>query len=155
MGIGSNLDDPHRQLDAALAALSRLPRSSLIRRSARYRNPAVGPGRQPDYINAVAELRTALAPLALLARLQGIEQQQGRVRAERWGARTLDLDLLLYGDTRLSLPELQIPHPRMLERAFVLYPLFELAPDLILPDGTSLRRRLDSCSPAALTRLDC
>lgn len=153
IGLGSNLEDPMRQLDAALAALTRLPQSRLGQISPRYRNPAIGPGPQPDFINAVAELFTDLEASALLAELHRIENAQGRRREIRWGARTLDLDLLLYGNERIDTPALQLPHPRMLERNFVLVPLHAIAPDLILPDGSSLGSRLDCCPSQGLEPL--
>ncbi len=145
IALGSNLDDPGQQLQQALAALAALPQSTLRGCSPPYRTRAVGPGDQPDYLNAVCELETALEPLALLDQLQAIEQAQGRRRDLHWGARTLDLDLLLYGDQTLDLPRLQVPHPRLFERDFVLHPLADLAPGLCFPDGTTLRSRLDSC----------
>jgi len=150
IGLGSNLDDPAGQIRQALAALGNLERSQLGRVSRHYRNPAVGPGDQPDFINAVAELFTDLPAAELLRALQGIETAQGRVRTIRWGARTLDLDMLLYGDTIIDTPELQVPHPRMLERNFVLYPLHDLEPELILPDGSELAAHLRACSSQGL-----
>jgi 2-amino-4-hydroxy-6-hydroxymethyldihydropteridine diphosphokinase len=106
----------------------------------------MGPADQPDYLNAVAMLDTRLAPLALLDALQGIEQQQGRVRSgERWGPRTLDLDLLLYGSAVISGPRLEVPHPGIRQRSFVLVPLADLAPELVFPDGQSLREALRQC----------
>jgi 2-amino-4-hydroxy-6-hydroxymethyldihydropteridine diphosphokinase len=152
IALGSNLDHPEQQLRQALAALAALPASTLHRSSPFYRSRAVGPGDQPDYFNAVCELTTALAPLALLDQLQAIEQAQGRRRELRWGARTLDLDLLLYGDEIINLPRLQVPHPRLFERDWVLYPLADLDPALQFPDGTALRSRLDSCPVQTLIR---
>ena len=150
IGLGSNLDDPAGHIQQALAALGNLERSRPGRVSRRYRNPAVGPGEQPDFINAVAELFTDLSAMELLRALQGIETAQGRVRTIRWGARTLDLDLLLYGDAIIDTPELQVPHPRMRERNFVLYPLHDLEPELILPDGSALPTHLRACSSEGL-----
>ena len=138
IGLGSNLQDPLSQLRRALRALQTLPNTTLIACSSAYQNPAIGPGQQPDYINAVAALRTALNAEELLAHLQSIETAQGRERLEHWGARTLDLDLLLYGDNIIQSATLTVPHPRMQERAFVLYPLHELNPALLLPGGTAL-----------------
>jgi 2-amino-4-hydroxy-6-hydroxymethyldihydropteridine diphosphokinase len=118
-----------------------------------YRSRAVGPGQQPDYLNAVAELQTALSPLILLDHLQQIEQQQGRVRLLRWGARTLDLDLLLYGDEQVQLPGLTVPHNALPDRNFVLYPLAEIAGlDFLLPGGTELGTLVAACPRAELTR---
>lgn len=153
IGLGSNLGAPATQIQQAVDALRQLPGSALGAISPLYKNPALGPGQQPDYLNGVAELHTSLDALALLSHLQHIEHTQGRVRTERWAARTLDLDLLLYGDAVIDLPQLQVPHPRLYERNFVLYPLHDLAPNLTLPRGTSLRALLDCCSSAGLTRL--
>ncbi len=153
LGLGSNLEQPARQLSRALEALAALPRSRLACVSAVYRSAAVGPGSQPDYLNAVAGLDTALAPLALLTRLQAIELGQGRVRTVRWGPRTLDLDLLLYGQRKIDTPRLQVPHPRLAERDFVLYPLAEIAGEgLLLPDGTDIATLLRRCPRGDLTR---
>lgn len=135
IGLGSNLEQPRQQLDRAHRALSELPGSELITCSSYYTTAAVGPGQQPDYQNAVAELTTTLPPLALLDELQRIENEQGRRREVRWGARTLDLDLLLYGDRALDSTRLTLPHPRLHERRFVLEPLAEIAPQLLLPSG--------------------
>jgi 2-amino-4-hydroxy-6-hydroxymethyldihydropteridine diphosphokinase len=153
IALGSNLGDPATQLRSAVDALRNLRHSSVIAVSPAYRNPAIGPGAQPDYLNAVVALTTTLPAHDLLHALQDIEHRHGRRRDVRWGARTLDLDLALYGDATIATPELQVPHPRMLERNFVLYPLFDLAPELILPDGRSLRSCLDACSAQGLTRL--
>lgn len=143
IGLGSNLDQPACQLQAALRALRMLANSRLGAVSSFYGNPAIGPGDQPDYVNAVAELVTELMPDDLLRQLQRIELTQGRVRQERWGARTLDLDLLLYDDEIITQPNLTVPHPRLTERDFVLVPLAEIAPSLILPDGSSVGSYLD------------
>ncbi len=145
IGIGSNLGQPAHQVHRAVAALAALPHTRLIACSPWYGSHAVGPGPQPDYINGVACLETALSPPDLLAALQAIETAQGRVRQQRWGPRTLDLDILLYGDLTLHRPDLTVPHPRLLERPFVLQPLLALAPDLVLPDGTPLA----ACAAAA------
>jgi 2-amino-4-hydroxy-6-hydroxymethyldihydropteridine diphosphokinase len=153
IGLGSNLDEPLQQIQRALDALAALEHCTLCAVSPCYRNPAIGPGEQPDFINAVAELLTSLTPLELLADLQRIENTQGRVRNIRWSARTLDLDLLLYGDRIVALPELQVPHPRLRERNFVLYPLHDIAPTLTLPDDTPLTALLDCCSAHGLQRL--
>ena len=153
ISLGSNLGEPAAQIQRALEALSEFPDSELGASSPLYRNPAIGPGQQPDYLNGVAELHTSLDALTLLSHLQNIELAQGRVRNERWGARTLDLDLLLYGNAVIDLPQLQVPHSRITERNFVLYPLHDIAPDLVLPRGTSLRSLLDCCSDTGLTRM--
>ena len=151
IALGSNLGDPPTQLRRAEAALAALPQSRLVAVSPWYCNPAIGPGAQPDYLNAVAALDTRLAPTALLDSLQRIEQAQGRERAERWGPRTLDLDILLYGEQTVATPRLQIPHPRLGERAFVLRPLADIAPELVLPGGAVLARLLAICRDTELT----
>ena len=151
IGLGSNLLNPARQLGTALAALEQLRRSRLMEVSRLYRSAAIGPGSQPDYLNAVARLDTDLAPPSLLAALQQIEQDQGRERRVRWGARSLDLDILLYGNLRIDTPELTIPHPSMRLRNFVLYPLAQITgPELRLPDGTDLGTLIAHCPVAGL-----
>jgi 2-amino-4-hydroxy-6-hydroxymethyldihydropteridine diphosphokinase len=130
IGLGANLGDARAALRAAVRALAALPCTRVLRVSSLYRSAPVDAG-GPDYLNAVAELCTPLAPLALLHALQSIEQAAGRERPYRNAPRTLDLDLLLHGDERLDSPELTVPHPRMGERAFVLLPLAELAPGLV------------------------
>jgi len=134
IGLGSNLQGPRKQLRRALDALRELPASRLDAVSSLYSSAPVGPREQPFYLNAVARLETELPPRELLARLREIERRQGRARgAERWQARTLDLDLLLYGDECIAGEELTVPHPRIGSRAFVLYPLYELAPKWRIP----------------------
>ncbi len=134
VGLGANLGDPVATLRAVLEDLAALPLTRLVAASDLYRNPPVGPAGQPDYVNGVAVLDTALSALALLDRLQDLETARGRVRTgPRWGPRTLDLDLLLYQDLRCRHPRLSLPHPRMAERPFVLVPLAELAPGLHIP----------------------
>jgi 2-amino-4-hydroxy-6-hydroxymethyldihydropteridine diphosphokinase len=154
VGLGSNLGDPAAQLRSALIRLGRLPQTRLVARSHLYRNPPMGPQDQPDFVNAVARLATRLDPLRLLHELQRIERQAGRVRGRRWGERVLDLDLLLWGDRALNTPELVLPHPGMPERAFVLYPLAELAPGLRVPGYGALGDLLRRVSDSELVRLD-
>ncbi|NHC05158.1 2-amino-4-hydroxy-6-hydroxymethyldihydropteridine diphosphokinase [Azonexus fungiphilus] len=144
IALGANLGDPAATVNAAFAALDRLPHSRLLAKSALYRTAPVGIADQPEFVNAAARLETTLAPEALLDALLDIEQVFGRVRAERNGPRTLDLDLLLYDELRLATPRLILPHPRLHLRAFVLQPLAELAPDLALPG----RGRLAAWLPA-------
>lgn len=143
IGLGSNLNDPQRQIETAVRALGELPRSTLLAVSPLYQSLPWGDPNQDDFINAVAMLDTELAALPLLASLLEIERQQGRDRsaARRNGPRTLDLDLLLYGDQTFDQPQLQLPHPRMHERAFVLLPLADVAPDLLIP-GVGVVRSL-------------
>jgi 2-amino-4-hydroxy-6-hydroxymethyldihydropteridine diphosphokinase len=154
IGLGSNLDDPEFQVRRACSELAALPQTELDACSPLYRSDPVGPPGQPDYINAVARLETALAPEALLDALQTIEQAHGRKRRERWGARTLDLDILLYGGQRIASERLSVPHPYLTERAFVLYPLADIAPDITVPGLGSLSDLLSACPPAGLERLD-
>jgi len=153
IGLGSNLDNPEQQLRTAVAELDTLTGTRLAAVSSWYRSAPLGPAGQPDYINAVARIVTSLPPLALLRELQAVENRHGRVRTRRWGPRTLDLDILLYGDCQLSTPELCIPHPQLALRNFVIYPLAELAPDLTLPDGTALARLLAKVTPEGIVRL--
>ncbi|MCK5639384.1 MAG: 2-amino-4-hydroxy-6-hydroxymethyldihydropteridine diphosphokinase [Gammaproteobacteria bacterium] len=146
VGLGSNLQSPQQQLEQALDALARIPGTRLLQASSLYRSAPMGPQDQPDYLNAVAALETTLTPHELLDQLQSIETAQGRVRgATRWGARTLDLDLLLYGNETINNERLVVPHPGMKERSFVLYPLYEIAPGLLLPSGETLASLLDNC----------
>lgn len=133
IALGSNLGDPRRQLLDAMDALARLPATQLLRRSRLYRTPPWGVLEQPPFINAAALLDTGLAPHDLLDALLAIERRAGRVRAERNGPRTLDLDLLHMEGVQLDDERLTLPHPRIAERAFVLLPLADLAPDLLLP----------------------
>ncbi|MFV8819590.1 2-amino-4-hydroxy-6-hydroxymethyldihydropteridine diphosphokinase [Haliea sp. E17] len=153
IALGSNLGNPLAQLQRAAGALDKLPGTRLAACSPLYRSAAVGPGEQPDYLNAVVRLDTDLQPLALLDALQAIEAAQGREREVRWGARTLDLDLLLYGAQRIDEPRLTVPHPRMTQRAFVLYPLAAVAgANLLLPNGEELGKLLATCPPEGLQR---
>ncbi len=154
IGLGSNLGEPERQLRRAVAALGALPDSRLLAVSSLYRNPPMGPADQPDYLNAVALLETALEPEPLLDALQAIEGAQGRVRdGTRWGPRTLDLDLLLYGDRRIDGRRLRVPHPGLAERAFVLRPLAEIAPGLVLPDGRAVAALAAAIDASGLVRV--
>ncbi|RRV04086.1 2-amino-4-hydroxy-6-hydroxymethyldihydropteridine diphosphokinase [Pseudomonas sp. v388] len=152
IGLGSNLADPAEQLRNALKALARLPASELAGVSSFYVSDSLLPG-QPRFTNAVAALDTALTPLALLDALQAIELDQGRERHERWGPRTLDLDILLFGERVIDEPRLKVPHYHMQARAFVLYPLAELAPGLRLADGRDLSALLADCPFVGLERL--
>ena len=155
IGLGSNLCDPKNQLRKALAALEQLRDTRIERVSSLYRSAAVGPGTQPDYLNAVLLLSTDLPPIALLDAIQQIELDQGRVRDIRWGARTLDIDLLLYGDLQIDSPRLTVPHPRMQQRNFVLYPLREISDtNLELPDGSDLDTLLQQCTDVDLIRVE-
>jgi 2-amino-4-hydroxy-6-hydroxymethyldihydropteridine diphosphokinase len=151
IGLGSNMDGPHDQLDRALRSLSTSADIELVAVSDRYQTPPIGPS-QPDYINAVAQLRTSLPPEALLDKLQSIEQQQDRVRTLRWGPRTVDLDILLYDNMLCDTERLTIPHPRMAERAFVLLPLADINRDLPLPNGKTVGQLLANCSVQGIVK---
>lgn len=141
IGVGSNLQDPLQQVKDALVALDQVPDTRCIESSSLYRSKPMGPTDQPDYVNAVAELETSLTARMLLQKLQNIETRQGRVRgAERWDSRTLDLDILLYNQDIINDQDLRVPHPGMQERAFVLYPLYEIAPDIQIPGQSSLKK---------------
>ncbi|MGF1696680.1 2-amino-4-hydroxy-6-hydroxymethyldihydropteridine diphosphokinase [Vibrio lamellibrachiae] len=143
IAIGSNLADPVGQANGAIEALKHLPKSTLLSASQLYSSSPMGPQDQPDYINAVVAIETQLTPLELLDCTQTIELEQGRVRKdERWGPRTLDLDIILYGNDVIDSERLIVPHYGMKEREFVLYPLAEIAPNLTLPDGTELQHLL-------------
>jgi 2-amino-4-hydroxy-6-hydroxymethyldihydropteridine diphosphokinase len=134
IGLGSNLDDPARQIEAALAALAALPATRLAAASPRYRTKPVGPQDQPDFVNAAAVLLTRLDATALHHELRALELRLGkREPSVRFGPRRIDLDLLAFGEERIDTPALTVPHPRLHERAFVLYPLADLAPALWIP----------------------
>lgn len=153
IGLGSNLDSPQRQLRDALQALAGLPDTRLVEASAFYTSDSLLPG-QPRYTNAVAALDTELAPLTLLEALQAIESEQGRERGERWGPRTLDLDIITYADRVIDEPRLKVPHYHLHARAFVLYPLAELVDEgFMLADGRSLRALLAACPFVGLEKL--
>jgi 2-amino-4-hydroxy-6-hydroxymethyldihydropteridine diphosphokinase len=154
IGLGSNLERPAEQLSRAFAALGRLPRSRLVARSSLYRSRPLGDLDQPDYLNAVAVIETGLDAHALLDGLQAIEAAQGRVRGgERWSARTLDLDLLVFGDERHDDVRLTVPHPELSRRDFVLYPLFEVVPELQIPGIGPLRDCLAACPLRGVERV--
>ncbi|MCK8516109.1 2-amino-4-hydroxy-6-hydroxymethyldihydropteridine diphosphokinase [Methylonatrum kenyense] len=154
IGLGSNLDDPHRQLSRARLSLASLPGSRLRDSSPIYRSAPMGPRDQPDYLNAVVVLETVLGPHELLRELQSIEQQHGRVRRRHWGERTLDLDILLYGSEQIGDPVLTVPHPGIGQREFVLYPLADLAPDLDIPGLGAVQSLRDRVEAQGLQRTD-
>ncbi|HAZ77234.1 2-amino-4-hydroxy-6-hydroxymethyldihydropteridine diphosphokinase [Pseudescherichia sp.] len=153
IALGSNLASPLSQVTAAIDALGAIPNSQIVAVSGFYRTPPLGPQDQPDYLNAAVALETSLAPEALLDHTQRIELDQGRVRkAERWGPRTLDLDIMLFGDETIATPRLTVPHYDMKNRGFMLWPLFEIAPELHFPDGETLASvlaRLGVAKPAS------
>lgn len=151
IGLGSNLKTPAQQLRQAIASIRLIPNMQLIAVSPFYGSSAVGPGQQPDYVNAAALLHTTLDAHSVLDELQAIEQGQGRVRGpEQWVPRTLDLDILLFNNDVISTERLQVPHPRARERNFVLQPLLDLNATLLLPDGTSVAALLAATSKQGL-----
>ena len=153
VALGANIGDPRRQLLAALDDLDRLPGTRVRARSSLYRSAPAGYADQPDFLNAVAELDTALEPEALLAALQEIEARHGRERSFRNAPRTLDLDLLLYGDRAAASERLTLPHPRMHDRSFVLQPLAEIAPDVDVPGRGPARALLEAVPGPRAERL--
>jgi 2-amino-4-hydroxy-6-hydroxymethyldihydropteridine diphosphokinase len=153
VALGANLGNPRATVLAAFAALANLPESRVARCSSLYRTAPVGILSQPDFVNAVALLETTLAPETLLDALLDIEARFGRIRRERNGPRTLDLDLLLYDNIELDLPRLTLPHPRLHLRAFVLLPLAEVAPDLAIPRRGSLAAWLPAVANQGIVRL--
>lgn len=155
IGLGSNLGESTDTLDSAVKSIGLIAGISDFQISSYYQSKPHGPQDQPDYINAVASFLTDLEPEALLDRLQAIESSHGRVRkGEQWGARTLDLDILLYGNQQIDTQRLKVPHPWMTQREFVLYPLSEIASGLVLPSGELLEDCLQNVSSDTLIKLD-
>ncbi|MFC1747576.1 2-amino-4-hydroxy-6-hydroxymethyldihydropteridine diphosphokinase [Pseudomonadota bacterium] len=153
VGLGSNLDHPQQQINRAIHELAALPSTESVVASSLYRSAPLGPQDQPDFVNAVAEVKTSLDAHELLHQLQSLEQLHQRVRERHWGPRTLDLDLLLYGATIIQTDDLIVPHPGLVERNFVLIPLYEIAPGLTLPDNRSLVDLLQGCPSDGLQRI--
>ena len=153
IGLGSNLENPVEQVMTALKELGQISETRVETHSSLYRSDPVGPPGQPDYINAVACLMTTLEPHALLDQLQAIEQAHDRKRIQRWGPRTLDLDLILYGDQLIQTDRLTVPHPFAKDRSFVLWPLAEITNELFFPDGTVLSELLVQCPVGSLEKI--
>jgi len=155
IGLGSNLDNPAEQVKLARLSVARQERITELKFSGLYASPPMGPQDQPDYVNAVMSIQTALTAVELLSVLQKIEADFGRVRkGERWGARTLDLDILLYGDQQIELPDLKIPHIGLTERAFVLYPLQEIASkNLLIPGKGDIGYLVSRCPLNGLEKI--
>ncbi len=156
IALGANIGEPLCQIESAFAALAMLPDTRLVARSSLYRSAPAGYADQPDFINAVAVIDTALAPQALLAALLAIERAHGRVRDFPNAPRTLDLDIVLYGDVVVHEHGLTIPHARMLERAFVMVPLAEVVPEMRIPEHGTVRElaaRVDAAGVAQLQRM--
>ena len=155
IGLGSNLQEPVRQIQRAITQLSSLQKSRLLAVSSMYGNPPMGPQDQPDFVNAVAAMETELSARALLKALQEIERQQGRERSgERWGPRTIDLDLLVFGAEIVNETGLEVPHPGIGSRAFVLIPLREIAPGLVIPGLGEIDTVTDAMDASALCVID-
>ena len=153
VALGSNLDDPAAQIRAGLREIDELPQTRVARASSLYRSAPVGYRNQPDFVNAVAELETGLAPRALLDHLLAVERAHGRVRQFPNAPRTLDLDIVLYGERAVCEPGVDIPHPRMHERAFVVVPLAEIAPDARVPGRGRVSDLLEHVDSASVVRL--
>ena len=153
VALGANLGAPAATVLAAFGALANLPESRVVHGSSLYRTAPVGITEQPEFINAVAQLETSLAPESLLDALFDIEQRFGRIRADKNGPRTLDLDLLLYNDQFIDLPRLTLPHPRLHLRAFVLYPLAEIAPTLVIPGRGTVAAWLPAVANQGIVKL--
>ncbi len=154
VGIGSNLDHPTRQVEAAIDRLGELPSTTLLAASDMYRSSPLGGIEQPDYVNAVAHIETALTARQLLESLLETEKSQGRLRdGRRWGPRVIDLDLLVYGEETIAEPGLQVPHPGIAERNFVLLPLLEIAPDLVVPGLGLLSELVVNCEEPRIERM--
>ena len=149
LGLGSNIGDRGANLAEAVQRLAQIPAVEIVRTSSIYETAPVGPRDQPDFLNQVTQADVTCTARRLLEYVRGIEQEMGRVRRRRWGERIIDIDILLYGDETIDEPDLQIPHPQMLARQFVLVPLAEIAPDLVLPDG---RRAADAADAGAQVR---
>ncbi|KTC74357.1 2-amino-4-hydroxy-6- hydroxymethyldihydropteridine pyrophosphokinase [Legionella birminghamensis] len=138
LALGSNLKRPERQIRTAIQAVARLPKTRLLKKAGFYKSLAWGRKVQPSFCNTVVQVKTQLSPFVLLQKCQQIEKRFGRIRRIRWGSRTLDIDILIFGSIDSQHPELQIPHPRLLERDFMFLPLLEIAPDLCLPNGSKV-----------------
>jgi 2-amino-4-hydroxy-6-hydroxymethyldihydropteridine diphosphokinase len=153
VGVGSNLDEPVRQVEQALSELDGLPHSRVVRRSSLYRSAPLGYAAQPDFVNAVAQLETGMPAERLLGELQAIESRHGRQRSFANAPRTLDLDVLLFGNLTMKTEQLEIPHPRMHERAFVLKPLLEISPEASIPGIGAAKDALKSLAGQSVERI--
>lgn len=154
IGMGSNMEDPIQQLKMALDELNAIDNTELLTCSSFYKSKPVGPQDQDDFINAVVEVNTSLPALKLLDALQAIEQAHRRVRERHWGPRTLDLDILLYGDEMINNERLTVPHKEMLNRNFVLIPLFELTGDMMIPGAGNVSAYLQDCDETTIIKLE-
>jgi 2-amino-4-hydroxy-6-hydroxymethyldihydropteridine diphosphokinase len=155
LGLGSNLESPLKQLTNAIESIKAIPSTTLLQTSSFYKNSPVGPQDQPDFLNAVVSIDTELRPYKLLDYLQEIETRQGRTRDIRWGARTLDLDILLFGDEIINTKRLVIPHREMHKRGFVIQPLYEIAPDLEIPGQGLLKDLIRYINTSDMYKISC
>jgi len=154
LGLGSNLNDPLRQIRVAIEAIQQIPQTVMRQHSGFYQTAPLGAEDQPDYVNAVVHIETSLAAEDLLMHTQCIENQQGRQRGSvRWQSRTLDIDILLFGKQIIETPGLQVPHPGLMQRDFVLVPLAEIVPDWQLPNKLTVRQALSQCKIRGLMLL--
>lgn len=154
IGLGSNLDDPQTQILTAIDDIKKLDNTRLIKQSSLYHSPPMGPQDQPDYVNAVVEVDTGLSPKVLLDNLQKLEQKHGRIKKRHWGERTLDLDILLYSNLMIDDERLKVPHPGLTERAFVVYPLAEIAADITIPGKGDLATIKQHCPLDGLKKVE-
>jgi 2-amino-4-hydroxy-6-hydroxymethyldihydropteridine diphosphokinase len=154
VGLGANLGEPQRRVREAFRELDAIPHTRVVRASSLYRSAPLGYAEQPSFVNAVAQIETGLPAERLLAELHAIEARHGRSRSFANAPRTLDLDLLLYGGLVLDLPQLKVPHPRMHERAFVLLPLVEIAPDAEVPGRGPAQSLLKKCRDQGVEKLE-
>jgi 2-amino-4-hydroxy-6-hydroxymethyldihydropteridine diphosphokinase len=154
IGLGSNLAEPVEQVLTAIDNIKKITATSLVKQSSLYKSPPMGPQDQPDYINAVVEIDTALSAHDLLKQLQQIELKQGRVRKRHWGERTIDLDILTYGQQVIDDEILKVPHPGVAQRAFVIYPLAEIAADLHIEVMGKASQLAANCEPEGIIRMD-
>ncbi len=153
IGIGSNLENPKEQVSSAISQVDELANVVVTAHSSFYQTTPIGPEGQPDYINAVIQIDTYLSAHQLLNELQNIENQHGRTREVRWGARTLDLDILLFGEETLCDDRLQVPHPRMLERNFVIIPLAEVVPDYVFANGHDIQSTVETLGTIGIHKI--
>lgn len=154
IALGSNLDNPVNQIRQAIESIEEHPEIRIKAISGFYENPPMGPQDQPDFVNVVIKISTTLSAEELLDFNQSIEHQQNRQKKIRWGARTIDLDILLYGSHEINLPNLTVPHVGLSQRAFFAGPLFEIAPELILPNKMPLKKLIENIDCSILTKLN-
>ncbi len=153
LGLGSNLKQPDKQIKKSIKNIKRLPETKVTAESAMYKTGAIGPNGQKDYLNAVIQIKTGLNPYTLLSKLKKIEKKMGRKKAIRWGSRCIDIDILLYDNLNINDNSLVIPHKEMLNRNFVLVPLREIAPNLILENGQTIKDALITCPKGRIKKL--